>query len=281
MSLSALQYPQIACARIIVDGREYRTKTFAVTPWKLVAKIVLGGAPAGVLEAYYMEEKPEIDEGPFLHDERSLINAVAERLGRIIERNQAEEKQRLLTRVVEQAAESIIIMDTEGRIEYVNPAFERTSGYARDEVLEQHPRFIRDVDPDLYDNLWEKVRRGEVWEGHIVSKRKDGTRYEEEGTVSSVQNDRSEIVHFVTVMRDVTDLVKLESGLRQAQKMEAIGQLAGGVAHDFNNLLTVILTNCPLSAEGGRRVESAPPGCGRNQAVRGAGRLADPTTPGF
>lgn len=240
----ALQYPRSACARITVDGLEFKTKRFATTPWKLSTNIFINEEPAGSLEAYYVEEKPELDEGPFLQEERRLLDAVGERLGRIIERNRAEERQRLLTRVVEQAAESILIMDTEGKIEYVNPAFEAMSGYAPNEVLGRHPRIFRDVNPEFYDDLWERVRGGENWEGRLVSKRKNGTRYEEEGTVSAVRNDRGEIVRFVEVMRDVTDLIKLESGLRQAQKMEAIGQLAGGVAHDFNNLLTVILTNC-------------------------------------
>ncbi len=241
---AALQYPQIGCARIILDDQEFQTQSFKETPWRLASEIRVKGEKKGVLEAFYMEQRPALDVGPFLEDEKNLIDAVTERLGRIIERRRAEKTLILSKTVVEQAAESVIVMDVEGKIEHVNPAFERVSGYTQKEVLGKHPRFLREIDEDLYEQLWQTIRNGETWEGRLVSRKKDGTRYEEEGTVSPVRDEQGRVVQFVTLMRDVTRMAKLESSLRQAQKMEAIGQLAGGIAHDFNNLLTVILTNC-------------------------------------
>jgi PAS domain S-box-containing protein len=85
------QYPEITCARIIKEGQEYKTKNFKETVWKQTSNIVVHGKRIGILEICYLEEKPESDEGPFLKEERSLINAIAERLGRVTEHKQTEE----------------------------------------------------------------------------------------------------------------------------------------------------------------------------------------------
>ena len=86
----AWQYPEITCARIIMDEREYGTDNFRKSVWKQTADIVVHGRKKGAVEVCYMEKKPDCDEGPFVREERSLINAVAERLGRIAERKEAE-----------------------------------------------------------------------------------------------------------------------------------------------------------------------------------------------
>ena len=85
------QYPEFTCARLILEGREWRTNNFQEAIWKQTSDVVVHGDQIGVLEVCYVEEKPESDEGPFLKEERSLINAIAERLERIIEYKQAEE----------------------------------------------------------------------------------------------------------------------------------------------------------------------------------------------
>jgi PAS domain S-box-containing protein len=87
----AWQYPEVACARVIFEAQEFRTTNFRETPWRQLRDIIVGGTPQGSVEVFYLEEKPRLDEGPFLKEEASLIGAVAERLGRIIERRRAEE----------------------------------------------------------------------------------------------------------------------------------------------------------------------------------------------
>ena len=87
---SSWQYSAITCARIIIEGQEYKTKNFKETVWKQTSNIVVHGKRIGILEICYLEEKPESDEGPFLKEERSLISAIAERLGRVTEHKQAE-----------------------------------------------------------------------------------------------------------------------------------------------------------------------------------------------
>jgi len=88
----AWQYPQITCARITQDEREYKTENFRETKWKLASEIKVVGKDPGSVEVFYLEEQPKEYEGPFLKEERALINAVAERFGRIVERVQSQEK---------------------------------------------------------------------------------------------------------------------------------------------------------------------------------------------
>ena len=86
------QYPQITCARVVHDGQEYRTSTFKTSIWKQAAGIVVAGKKVGRVEVYYLKKMPGIDEGPFLKEERLLIDAVAERIGRALERIEAEQQ---------------------------------------------------------------------------------------------------------------------------------------------------------------------------------------------
>ncbi|HEX7520194.1 MAG TPA: PAS domain S-box protein, partial [Candidatus Deferrimicrobium sp.] len=160
----------------------------------------------------------------------------------VTEQKAAEESQARLTMAVAQAGESIVITDTRGTIQYVNPAFERITGYDRMEVIGRNPRILKSGrhDAAFYRNLWETIRRGEVWRGTFLDKRKDGTLYEEDAVISPVRDPSGQVVNYVAVKRDVTDVRRMEERLRQSQKMEAVGRLAGGVAHDFNNLLTAI-----------------------------------------
>ena len=142
-----------------------------------------------------------------------------------------------------QAAESIVITKPEGAIQYVNPAFERITGYTREEALGQNPRILKSGkhDETFYRKMWDTLRAGRVWSGRMVNRKKDGTLYEEEATISPIRDSAGVITNYVAVKRDVTNELKLEAQLRQAQKLEAIGTLAGGIAHDFNNILTAII----------------------------------------
>ena len=161
----------------------------------------------------------------------------------ITERKQAEEERERLMSAIGQAAEAVVITDVDGTIQYVNPAFERITGYARDEAIGQNPHILKSSEQDgaFYEEMWGTLTRGETWTGRFVNKKKDGTLYTEEATISPVHDGSGKTVNYVGVKRDITQVIKLEDQLRQAQKMEAVGQLAGGVAHDFNNLLQAIL----------------------------------------
>jgi len=171
----------------------------------------------------------------------------------ITERKRADEVNVRLATAVEQAAETIVITDASGTILYANPAFEKSSGYTRAEVLGQNPRLLKSGrhHAEFYRQMWGVLGRGEIWHGHFINKRKDGTLYEEEATISPVKDPAGKIVNHVAVKRDVTNEVQLEAQFRQSQKMEAVGKLAGGVAHDFNNLLAVLQMQVSLLKSGG------------------------------
>jgi len=171
----------------------------------------------------------------------------------ITERKQSEQALSRLATAVEQSAETIVITDTNGTILYANPAFEKSTGYTRAEALGQNPRLIKSgkQDAEFYRQMWDVLQRGEVWHGHFFNKRKDGKLYEEDATISPVRDAAGKIVNYVAVKRDVTRETQLEAQLRQTQKMEAIGTLAGGVAHDFNNILMVISMEAGLLKSSG------------------------------
>jgi len=163
----------------------------------------------------------------------------------------AEQSLRKLSQAVEQSADMVMATDLRGIIEYVNPAFETLTGYPRDEVYGKTPRILKSSEqgPEVYQEMWKTILAGNVYRGILVNRKKNGELYYVEQTICPVRDAAGNVSHFVSNGRDLTDRLRLEAQLMQSQKMDAIGNLAGGVAHDFNNLLTIITSYAELALD--------------------------------
>ena len=157
----------------------------------------------------------------------------------ITERKRAEVELRKLSMAVSQSPASIVITDLLGNIEYVNQKFTENSGYTLEDVRGQNPRLLKsgETSPEEYELLWKTITSGGEWHGEFHNKRKDGTLSWERAFISPMRDASGTITHFLGFKENITQEKSLEEQLHQAQKMEAVGQLAGGVAHDFNNIL--------------------------------------------
>ncbi len=171
----------------------------------------------------------------------------------ITDRRVAEAALRRLAMAIDQAADCVLIVHHEGRIEYVNPSFEQTTGYAADELLGTlagRLNLVTSHDVAEHDIVsW--LGRGQPWAGRLEMRRRDGRCFEANVTASPVRDEAGRLAHMVVVFRDITREVDLEAKLHQAQKMEAIGLLAGGVAHDLNNMLAPILGYAEMLLDSG------------------------------
>ncbi len=166
----------------------------------------------------------------------------------VTEQRKTEKAMRSLVTAIEQTGETIVVTDLDGIIQYCNPAFERVTGYTKEEAIGQSTRLLKSGkhNREFYERMWATLTRGDTWKGHLINRKKDGSLYEEDATISPIRERSGDLCGFVAVKRDVTERLHLEQQLVQAQKLESIGRLAGGVAHDFNNLLTVINGYCGL-----------------------------------
>jgi two-component system, cell cycle sensor histidine kinase and response regulator CckA len=168
-----------------------------------------------------------------------------------LEQQSAEESLRKLSRAVDQSPDTVVITDRQGIIEYVNPAFEELTGYKGDDARGRTLRILKsgEQSPEFYQELWKTIVAGKVFRGILVNRKKNGELYYVEESICPVRDHDGQITHFISNGRDLTERLRLEAQLVQAQKMDAIGRLAGGVAHDFNNLLTIITSYSELALD--------------------------------
>ncbi|SFJ60687.1 PAS domain S-box protein [Planctomicrobium piriforme] len=163
----------------------------------------------------------------------------------VTERNRAQKALLLRDRAIGATTQGIVITDPSidgNPIIYVSPGFTRLTGYRADEAVGRNCRFLQgaDTDPKSVTRLRKAVRTGEACNVEMVNYKKDGKSFWNELTITPLRDADGLLTNFVGVQTDVTERRRMADQLREAQKMEAIGQLAGGVAHDFNNYLTVI-----------------------------------------
>jgi len=156
----------------------------------------------------------------------------------ITPRKRAEEERARLVAALESTAEAICITDVRGAVEYVNQAFERVSGYAKDDALGQPLAAVArpaEAAEELLESAFARARRGDIWSGSFAARRRDGTTYHVEATIAPVRGGAGEVVNLVAVSRDVTERVRLESIAEAVNTMDNIGYIFSGIRHELGN----------------------------------------------
>jgi len=183
------------------------------------------------------------DRRQMIYDEGGMLLCVDGLCMDISEQKRAEEERRRLAAAVEYAADAIMVTDAEWIAQYVNPAFEKATGYAKREVLGRNPYLLAADGENIrvYLGIKDKIRSGTPWKGRLKNRRKDGVYLEQDVVISPIRDPSGKVVNHVVAARDITREAFLQKQAQAAQRMEAVGTLAGGIAHDFNNALTGII----------------------------------------
>jgi PAS domain S-box-containing protein len=160
----------------------------------------------------------EVQAKAFPYEGRQLrVTAIRD----ISERKRVEEQITLQSTALKATANAIMITNDEGRIIWVNPAFCSLTGYLAEEVLSGQPSMLKSgkQDPDYYRELWQTIRAGRVWHGRLINKRKDGSEYIDEQTITPLLNDRGQVTHFIAIKQDVSERVRAEVELRKLKEL--------------------------------------------------------------
>jgi len=244
----AWRYPDITCARIIIEGREFSTANFEETQWKLAQTIVVHAKAEGALSVYYLEERPQSDEGPFLKEERNLINAIAEHIGRIIERYRAQtalvESEKRFRDLVEHSLTGISIIQN-GQIVYQNPEQERLLGPLPRPIKFTDTESIHPDDIAKVDAFYESIGAEKLPIGAIEFRFYPPGEKADRVNMKWVYCQTSRIEYqgkdaILVNMMDMTKAKEMEHLLTIQDKMASLGRVAAGIAHEIRNPLSGI-----------------------------------------
>lgn len=175
----------------------------------------------------------------------------------ITERKQAEILLNKLSAVVSQTADLVLITDKKGKIEYVNPEFERHTGYKTEEIIGKTPRILKSGAHDkvFYERLWHTILSGEVFRDVLVNRKKDGELYYSEKTIAPIKNTQGEITHFVSTDKDITDYKLYEQELlcanQELQKLDRLkSEFITNVSHELRTPIAMIKEGVSQVADG-------------------------------
>jgi len=218
---------------------ERRIASMAVVP------LVVDGVTVGGLGLF--ADAP----GHFSAERDALLRSVADELSGALARARLKRDRLLLGAAVEQTTDGVMILSPDGVIRNVNAGFERMTGRARAELIGKPSTVLIDEEPDLnaVREVLQAIRERRDWRGRMTASRRDGSSYTADIAFSPIRDGGEQIAYYLVTARDITQTLELESRYLQAQKMEAVGRLAGGVSHDFNNLLTSIMGFAEILAD--------------------------------
>ncbi len=254
------QYPEVTCARIIFGGKEYKTDNFKVTRCKQSADINIQGCKEGTVEVYYLEEKPDIDEDPFLKEERSLIDGIAMMLGEVAERKRSEEK---LWQVAEEwrttfdsISDLVSIQDKDFKLIRVNKAYADVFKMKPKELIGKtcYEVVHGTKEPCLGCPHRQTLKTGkpatnEMFEPYL------GIHLEI--TTSPIFDDKGEVIHTVHLAKDITERKRAEEALRDGEeRYRAIfSEARDGIVLIDGETGYIVDCNPEFERETGRRIE--------------------------
>jgi PAS domain S-box-containing protein len=172
------------------------------------------------------------------------LSAVTNIARDITHRKEREARLQLMASVIDQSDQGIIISDPQGYIEYINPFITQKTGHRPENIIGQHLQTFLEGKPEdqrLSSEIYQTLIRGMSWKGQLTIKKKDGGTLVTSQLISPIINPQGQITNVVSFSHDVTRQIQLEAELRQSQKRQALGTLAGGIAHEFNNILGAII----------------------------------------
>lgn len=221
-------------------------RKFILTPISNIISIIEEDDIDGV-PIEYVPEKGSIEIYFLSHTINKMINAIKLSRKEILVKHEElklrEQRLSLQSSAMNAVVDGIVITNLKGDINWVNPAFEKLTGYSLSEVQGKNIGVVGSgkQSKSFYDKLWETISAGETWYGEVNNKRKDGTVYLEQETITPVKDSDGKNINFVAIKRDITEQRVKEEQLQRTQKIDSLGKLTGGVAHDYNNMLGVIL----------------------------------------